>query len=223
MNTFIDNNDYLGLIQAEPDSQSFFNIEKYEYFDYTFDRLDSPTELYLSDLEKTYEREVYTFMEALGDFGGFNDGVLIIPAILMHIYSSKMYLQALFSLLPVKKIKISGARKRMKDKLNEGSSSPFELTEADAQMLAKESGRVRLQTNSWLSNLCFVKCICRKSRGMRLQEKAIAQFEDSLDIRSIVKTRIDLSILLRVLLSKEQLVLFRNQHARAFTAYNPAS
>ena len=90
-------------------------------------------------------------------------------------------------------------------------------------MLAEESGRLKLRKNSWILNLCFIKCLCKRSRGMRLQEKAIEQFEDSLDIRSIVKTRIDLSILLRSLLSKEQLVLFRNQHARAFTAHNLAS
>ena len=90
-------------------------------------------------------------------------------------------------------------------------------------MLAEESGRLRLQKNAWILNLCFLKSLCKKSRGMLLQEKAIAQFGDSLDIRSIVKTRIDLSILLRLLLSKERLVLFRNQHARAFTAYDPAS
>ena len=90
-------------------------------------------------------------------------------------------------------------------------------------MLAEESGRLGLRKNSWLLNLCFVKCLCKKSRGMRLQEKAVEQFEESLDIRSIVKTRIDLSILLRTLLSKEQLILFRNQHARAFTAHDSAS
>ena len=55
---------------------------------------------------------------------------------------------------------------------------------------------------------------------MRLQEKAIEVFENQLDIRSIVKTRTDLSILLRSLLSKEQLLLFHNQHSRAFTSYD---
>ena len=70
-------------------------------------------------------------------------------------------------------------------------------------MLVEESGRLRLQNNSWILNVCFIKCLCKKSRGMRLQEKAVAQFEDALDIRSIVKTRIDLAILLRSLLSKE--------------------
>ena len=54
---------------------------------------------------------------------------------------------------------------------------------------------------------------------MRLQKKAIEHFENQLDIRSIVKTRIDLSILLSLLLSKEQLLLFHSQHARAFATY----
>ena len=36
-----------------------------------------------------------------------------------------------------------------------------------------------------------------------------------------MKTRFDVSILLRSLLSKEQLFLFKNQHARAFATYDP--
>ena len=51
---------------------------------------------------------------------------------------------------------------------------------------------------------------------MQLQKKAIEKFEEHLDIRSIVKTRLDLSILLSLLLSKEQLLLYHNQHSRAF-------
>ena len=60
-------------------------------------------QFYLSDLEKTYERQVYSFMALLGDFGGFNDGIALIPAILMSIYSQKMFKRELFSFLPVKK------------------------------------------------------------------------------------------------------------------------
>ena len=60
-------------------------------------------ELQLSDLKKTYEREVYSFMALLGDFGGFNDGVILIPAILLSLYAEKMFNKALYSELPVKK------------------------------------------------------------------------------------------------------------------------
>ena len=165
---------------------------------------------------------MYTFMEALGDFGGFNDGIIFIPAILMQIYSQKMYLQHLFKLLPIKRAKNPSDRKKIRERFSQDSSLN-ELSKEDAEMLAEESGRLQLSMTHWLLNLCFVKCLCRKAYRMRLQERAIEQFENSLDIRSIVKTRIDLSILLRSLLSKEQLLLFRNQHARAFIQYDSAN
>ena len=72
----------------------------------------------LSDLEKTYEREVYSFMQALGDFGGFNDGIVIIPAILMSIYSNKMYLMSLFALLPIKSFDHSKIKHGIKKKFS---------------------------------------------------------------------------------------------------------
>ena len=153
-------------------------------------------------------------MEALGDFGGFNDGVMLFPAIFMSFYSNKMFQQTLFSLLPIKKGKRSSSGDTMKEKCD-ANQSLFTLTEKDAEVLADESGRMILKKNSWLLSLCFSKCICKRERGMRLQAKAIEAFENQLDIRSIVKTRTDLSILLRSLLSKEQLLLFHNQHSRA--------
>ena len=51
------------------------------------DELENPVLISLSDIERTYEREVYSFMAALGDFGGFNDGIVLIPAIFMSFYS----------------------------------------------------------------------------------------------------------------------------------------
>ena len=150
-------------------------------------------------------------MEALGDFGGFADGIVLIPAIFMKMYSSRMYLQSLFSLLPIKTSKSSkGSRYRMKEECREGGAAPDEITEADADMLAEETERMQLRSNSWLFSLCYSKCLCRKKRRVRLQETAIKQFESNLDIRSIVKTRVDLFILLKALLSEQQLLLFRN-------------
>ena len=69
-------------------------------------------------------------MELLGDFGGFNDGIVIIPAIFMQIYSQKMYLQSLFGLLPVKRRKNSDSRDKLKEKCSQGQS-PFSLAESD--------------------------------------------------------------------------------------------
>ena len=120
----------------------------------------------------------------------------------MQIYSQKMYLQHLFKLLPIKRAKNSGDRKKIRDRFSQ-DSSPFELAKEEAEMLAEESGRLQLSKTHWLVNLCFIKCLCRKSYRMRLQERAIGQFENLLDIRYIARNRIDLSVLLRALLSKE--------------------
>ena len=89
------------MIQNEPEPVSFFNIEYkgISYSSYYEDvlSLKYTTTFMLSDVSKTYEREVYSFMEALGDFGGFNDGIVLFPAIFMSIYAEKMFHQNLFS------------------------------------------------------------------------------------------------------------------------------
>ena len=74
-----------------------------------------------------------------------------------------------------------------------------------------------------MKSLCLSKCIFRKSRRIRLKERAVERFESQLDIRSIVKARVDLTILVRSILSKEQLVLFQNQDERAFTKYDSST
>ena len=100
-------------------------------------------------------------MEVLGDFGGFNDGIMLFPAILMSIYSNKMFLQSLFSLLPVKRKKTPIGRDMMNEKCNADQSS-FSLAEADTELLAEESGRIEFKKNSWLLSLYFSKCLCKK-------------------------------------------------------------
>ena len=45
----------------------------------------------LSDIKRSHERQVYTYMMLLGDFGGFNAAVLSIPALFMSFYAEKMF------------------------------------------------------------------------------------------------------------------------------------
>ena len=76
---------------------------------------------------------------------------------------------------------------------------------------------MKYKLNSWWTSLfSCIKCLCKPDRDMKMQERAVELFEMQLDIRSLVKTRIDLSILLTLLLSKQQQLLFKNQHARVF-------
>lgn len=54
--------------------------------------LDLSIELLLSNDMLIMERKRYTFWDALGDIGGFHDGlVLLIQALLMSRYSSSMF------------------------------------------------------------------------------------------------------------------------------------
>ena len=121
----------------------------------------------LSDIKKTFEREVYSFMALLGDFGGFNDGIVFIPAILMSIYSNKMYLMSLFALLPVKRIGNSKIRDEMNDRCSDDQPA-FQLTQVDTEFLSEESKRMKLQKNSWCKNLCYTEFICKKDRSVLL-------------------------------------------------------
>ena len=41
-------------------------------------------------------------MTLIGDVGGFNGAILIVPTFLMGIYSSMMYLSAVLSEIPIK-------------------------------------------------------------------------------------------------------------------------
>ena len=56
----------------------------------------------LSDTKRSHERQVYTYMMLLGDFGGFNAAVLSIPAIFMGFYAEKMFKAAVLEEIPVK-------------------------------------------------------------------------------------------------------------------------
>lgn len=65
------------------------------------------------------------------------------------------------------------------------------------------------------SFFCSVKKICKDSKQLRLRKKALDRLENMLDIRSFFKVHTNLAILLELLLSKEQLILFKSQRQRA--------
>ena len=57
----------------------------------------------LSDKFWNIERQRYSMMNVLGDFGGFNDGLVIFPSALMGIYSSYFFTRMVAKEVPVKK------------------------------------------------------------------------------------------------------------------------
>ena len=45
----------------------------------------------LSEINWTYERQVYTLIALLSDVGGFMDIIKLLPVLIMATYSKKMY------------------------------------------------------------------------------------------------------------------------------------
>lgn len=56
----------------------------------------------LSDTLYQSERQVYTLFTLIGDVGGFNAAVIILPAYLLSIYSDKMYKASIQKEIPVR-------------------------------------------------------------------------------------------------------------------------
>ena len=57
----------------------------------------------LSKNKYVYERRVYTFFKLIGDVGGFNGAIIILPTFLMAIYSERMYQGSLQEEIPARR------------------------------------------------------------------------------------------------------------------------
>ena len=93
-NQFTDYNDIVGFFTSELDPFVFLTLEEIK----TFREIKSSTskpglsfDVVLSNKLHASERQVYTFFTLIGDLGGFNDGITIIPAFLLSFYSSRMF------------------------------------------------------------------------------------------------------------------------------------
>ena len=68
----------------------------------------------------------------------------------------------------------------------------------------------------WKS-LFYFPLICGPDRELRLMRKVTKRFEEQLDIRSFVRVRTNLALLLRLLFTDEQIMLFRAQRRRSIS------
>ena len=65
--------------------------------------------LTLSNLKYQYERSVYTVFTLIGDVGGFNGAIVILPTFIMTIYSERMFKGAISEEIPTRKKNRSSA------------------------------------------------------------------------------------------------------------------
>ena len=55
----------------------------------------------VADIRHTQSRSPYTVFILLGDFGGFQGAVILIPSFLMSFYSAKMFERSLATGMPI--------------------------------------------------------------------------------------------------------------------------
>ena len=85
LNEYTDNSDSFGFLSSDREPYSFMSVDSLEK-----NVIDSPDawphiQILLELAETKYEsqRQVYTFFTMIGDIGGFNGAIIILPAYLM--------------------------------------------------------------------------------------------------------------------------------------------
>ena len=81
----------------------------------------------LSDLLRSQERQVYTFMTLVGDVGGFNGAVIVFPAVLLSFFSERMFHKAIAEDMPMKH---TTKEQRSRSKHTRDDSSTSKLDDA---------------------------------------------------------------------------------------------
>ena len=104
-NEFTDFTDPFGLFDQEIEPKTFLSVEDWtetnaviqdgdgvEYNKGSGRRLPKfEVNIELSDKLSTYERSRYTFLELIGDVGGFNSAITLFPSLLLSFYSARMF------------------------------------------------------------------------------------------------------------------------------------
>ena len=107
INEFTNNDDSLGFLSSENDPYTFMSVESFEK---TIEDQDDylpniEFRLELADTLHESERQVYTVFTMIGDIGGFNGAIIILPSFLMAQYSGAMYTSAIQEEIPSRKQK----------------------------------------------------------------------------------------------------------------------
>ena len=174
----------------------------------------------LSDKKRQFERTVYSVIDLLGDAGGFYGAIVSVFSSIVSWYSTRMYQASISNEMPVK---ANGRRTKRKSSLQRKLDSPnwqnSSLAPDDIKILADEVKRVENNKLSFCDSICgSVKFLCReRSKKQRLKKKTTELFENQLDIRSFVSVQKNLALLIWLMLTKEQRLLFWNHSGRVVT------
>ena len=104
-NDYVNKEDAVGFLASEPDPINFLTPEPFKQVVKPGATADMWVIVTLSNKKYLYERSVYTFFSLIGDIGGFNGAIVILPTFIMSIYSDRMYKNAISGEVPVRKRK----------------------------------------------------------------------------------------------------------------------
>ena len=159
----------------------------------------------------------------------------------MSWFAAKMFMSSVYSDVPVKK---QNKKKKKAKKTSEGSGQhlPIDSTSVlekkmargesltgglaveDVKSLTDEVKKIKHSSTSlWKTLCCHISFFCKQDRESRIRQKAYETFDGQLDVRSFVSVNTNLAILLWLLLSKEQMLLFSHHHDRSVTLENKSS
>ena len=78
-NEFTDNNDYIGFLSSDPEPLNFMSFQEDNVNEPPHPQTQFSIQFTLSQTHTTYTRKVYTFMTLIGDIGGFNGAIFLLP------------------------------------------------------------------------------------------------------------------------------------------------
>ena len=91
------------------------------------------------------------------------------------------------------------------------------LDKNDLKSLAEAAKRTAPLIVPLSQTLSYCSCLRRRDHQMRLRMKAVNRFDEMLDVRAFVRTNINLSLLVSMIMTREQAFLFQHHRARALS------
>ena len=116
-------------------------------------------------------------MALIGDVGGFNSAMILIPTYLIGYFSFITYRWDVTKEMPVK---MSDSKASKNNPLLKKLSSNYNeqrLQKDDVKCLRREASLLAKPMMSWLKSLCHVGWLCRPNRRLRLQIQQFDKFE----------------------------------------------
>ena len=137
----------------------------------------------------------------------------MIPLQIMSIYSAIMLKKSFLAQLPV--VQKPPTKQFMKKILIKDTLQETGLDKQAVNAIYKQTSQISRFKLRICKSLLYFQRICGKDKEVRLMSQANDLMQNNLDIRSLFQVHASLNILLNLLLSERQRVLFKYQRRRS--------